>query len=104
MKGPLSIRPRCPKCGHDFNPENGFYLGAMAVSFLLAAMLTVPPMIVLKLMQVDILVLVTYPLVQLLFLGTFLLFYSRVLWLHLEYRMTHKLDGKVTQRDRTGIE
>ena len=94
LNGLFGIHRRCAVCDHDFYPESGFYLGAMAVSYLLTAMLTVPPMIVLKLMNVDAVVFFVYPLVQFLFLGSFLLIYSRVFWLHLEYRMTMGLNRK----------
>jgi uncharacterized protein (DUF983 family) len=93
LKNVFGVHPRCSVCGHDFNPEPGFYLGAVAISFLLTAMLTVPPMIALKLMNVDIAVLVAFPFVEFLFLGSLLLVYSRVFWLHLEYRMTSRLQG-----------
>jgi uncharacterized protein (DUF983 family) len=100
LHGVFGIYSKCSVCGHDFHPEPGFYLGAMAVSFLLTAMLTVPPMIVLKLMNVDIVLLIAYPFIQFLFLGSFLMVYSRVLWLHLEYRMTGGLEGKYESHRR----
>jgi uncharacterized protein (DUF983 family) len=90
MRGLIATHPRCRDCGYDFNPENGFYLGAIAISYLITAILTVPPMIVLKVMNVDLAVLVVFPVVEFLFLGTFLMFYSRILWLHLEYRITSR--------------
>jgi hypothetical protein len=66
----------------------------MAISFLLTAMLTIPPTIVLKLLNVDISLLLAFPFIEFVFLGSFLMIYSRVLWLHLEYRTSQKLDGK----------
>lgn len=87
MKGIFAIYPKCKNCGYDFNPESGFYLGAMAVSYLLTAVLTIPPMIVLKVLDVDIKILIVFPFVEYLFVGTFLLYYSRVVWLHIEYPM-----------------
>lgn len=89
----FGIYPRCLVCEHDFYPEPGFYLGAMAISFLLTALLTIPPMLVLKLMNVNIKLLIAFPFIEFLFLGSFLLVYSRVCWLHLEYRMTTGLEG-----------
>jgi uncharacterized protein (DUF983 family) len=89
----FGIHPRCSVCGHDFNPEPGFYLGAMAISFLLTALLTVPPMIALKLLNVDLVVLLVFPFVEYLVVGSFLFVYSRVCWLHLEYRLTTRLEG-----------
>ena len=90
----FAIRARCPECGYNLHPEPGFYLGAMMVGFLLTAVLTIPPMVVLKLMEVDIKLLVVFPFVEFLFVGTFLAFYSRIFWLHLEHRMTEKLENK----------
>jgi uncharacterized protein (DUF983 family) len=99
LKNVFGIHPECSRCGHNFNPEPGFYLGAMAVSFLLTAMLTVPPMIALKFMDADISVILAFPFFEFMILGSFLLVYSRVLWLHLEYRMTTKLQGSYKQKD-----
>ena len=93
LHGVFAIRPRCPECNYNYHPEPGFYLGAMCVGFLLTAMVTVPPLIVLKILDVDIRILLAAPLVEFLFVGTFLIFYSRILWLHLEHSMTGRLDG-----------
>jgi hypothetical protein len=93
-KGGFSMRDRCPHCNYNFQPEPGFYLGAMVVGFFLTAMLTIPPTIILKLMNVDIEVLIAFPFIEFIFVGTFLLFYCRMIWLHLEYQMTHRLDGE----------
>jgi hypothetical protein len=56
-------------------------------------------MVALKVMNVDINFLVVYPIIQFLFVGSFLLVYSRVLWLHLEYRITDRLDGHGTAQE-----
>ncbi len=68
-------------------------MGAMVISFLLTAILTIPPVIALKVMNVAPTVLLVYPFVQLVFTGSFLIVYSRVVWLHIEYAMTSRLDG-----------
>jgi uncharacterized protein (DUF983 family) len=93
-KGLFGIYPRCRNCNYDFNPEPGFYLGAIAISFIVTALATVPPMIVLKVMNVDMAILFAFPLVEFIFVGSFLMFYSKILWLHLEYRMTKQLDHR----------
>ncbi|MFL5813622.1 MAG: hypothetical protein ACJ763_08595 [Bdellovibrionia bacterium] len=94
MHNVFGIHRRCKLCGHDFCPEPGFYLGAMAISFLLTAMLTIPPTIALKLLNVDIGLLLAFPFIEFVFLGSFLMVYSRVIWLHIEYRTSQRLDGK----------
>jgi uncharacterized protein (DUF983 family) len=92
--GLFGIHKRCPHCDYDFYPEPGFYLGAMAISFAITAVLTIPAMIVLKLLEVDINFLIAFPFIEFLFIGAFLLFYSKIIWLHLAYRMSHHLDGR----------
>ena len=94
LKGIIAIRPRCPSCGYNFHPEPGFYLGAMVVGYLFTAMTTIPPMIVLKILNVPILFLIAFPLLEFVFVGTFIVFYCRILWLHLEFETTRRLDGK----------
>ncbi len=92
LQNGLQIRARCPKCDYDFHPEPGFYMGAMAVGFLISAMATIPPLIILKFLNVDVQILVSFPIIEFAFVGTFLMFYCRLIWLHLEYQMTHRLD------------
>lgn len=98
LGGIFAIAPRCPYCDLDLHPEPGFYLGAMFVSYLTTAALTIPPTIFLKVIGVDIYWVVMFPFFEFLFLGTFLAFYCRILWLHLEYRMTERLDGDKSGR------
>lgn len=93
LDGFFSIRPRCQKCNYNFYPEPGFYVGAIAVGFLLAAVTTVPPLIIMKVLDVDVNVMLIFPFIEFIFVGTFLTFYSRIIWLHLQYRLTNRLDG-----------
>ncbi|MDR3608174.1 MAG: hypothetical protein P4M08_12450 [Oligoflexia bacterium] len=65
----------------------------MVVGFMLTAMMTIPPMIALKFFDADVGLIVLFPFVEFLFVGTFILFYCRIFWLHLEYAMTDRLDG-----------
>lgn len=88
------IHPKCIECRYDFYPESGFYLGAIMVSYLLTAILTVPFLIFLKISEVELTTLFIAPLVEYLFLGTFLMRYSRVVWLYLESTLTNRLEIK----------
>lgn len=96
--GVFAIRDRCPHCDYNLHPEPGFYLGAMVVGFLLTAILTVPPMVVMKFFDVDIGLILAFPFIEFIFVGTFLMFYCRIVWLHLEYQMTDRLDGHSDRR------
>ncbi len=89
----VSIRARCPHCDLNLHPEPGFYLGAMVIGFFLTAFLTIPPLIALKAYNVDLDILLAFPFIEFFFIGTFLVFYCRILWLHLEYQLTRKLNN-----------
>lgn len=92
LDGLFGIHKRCSVCDYNFHPEPGYYLGAMMVSFLFTAMVTVPPVIWLKIKDADPVLLFTFPLIEFAVVGSLLIRYSRVLWLHLEHTMTRRLD------------
>jgi len=46
---PLDMHKRCPKCDEDFEPEPGFYYGAMFVSYILSAWFLLLPTLLLVL-------------------------------------------------------
>ena len=90
--GVFSMAKRCPECGYDFYPEPGFYLGAIALGFLVSAILIIPPVIILKLWGVEASLLVIFPIIEFLVVAPLLMTYAKVLWLHLEYQTTRRLD------------
>ncbi len=93
LSGLLGVRSACEKCGYKFTQrEPGFFLGAMMMGFLVTAMLTIPPMIVLKLWGVEPEVLVVFPFIEFAVLGPVLIVYMRVLWLHFEYLFSQRVD------------
>ncbi|MBL7715080.1 MAG: DUF983 domain-containing protein [Bdellovibrionales bacterium] len=102
LKGPINqnlffTRKACPECGRSFMPEPGFYLGAIAVGFLLNAMLLIPLLVTLKMMDVPMKTLMIAPFVEFATLGMTTLIYAKIIWLHLEYRMIRALDGDQKQ-------
>lgn len=86
------MKKRCPNCDYDLHPENGYYLGAMMIGFVSISALTIPPVIILKVMNVDDTLLISYPLIQYLIVGPFILHYSKVIWAHLGYRAGYKME------------
>ena len=86
-RGLIGIAKVCPSCGYDLQPEAGYYLGAMMVSFFVAAALTIPPMIAMKFANVDETVLSVYPFVQYAILGPLLARYAKVIWAHIGYHI-----------------
>jgi len=90
-RGLFSMHKACPKCGYDLNPESGYYLGAMMVGFLATSLLLVPPMITLKVLGVDDSIIIAFPFIQYGVIGPLLIYYAKVIWVHLAYRATQRL-------------
>jgi uncharacterized protein (DUF983 family) len=91
--GLFGIRKRCAVCDYNFFPEPGFYLGAMMVSFMVSAFILVPTIILLKFSDVQPETMIIWPIAQFILVAPILIHYSRVLWLHVEYSITDRLDG-----------
>jgi hypothetical protein len=98
MNGAFSLRRRCSECDYDFFPEPGFYLGAMMVSYLVTAILTIPTIIGLKLSGASMGTLLFVPFAQYLVIGPILLYYSRIIWLHLEAVTTGRPNSAPSDR------
>ena len=90
-RGPFQMNLKCPACGYDFYPEPGFYLGAMMVPFFFTAMTTVPFAIYLKMSGLEVSELLQGLGVYYFVVSSTLLWFSKSVWLHLEYRMTRRL-------------
>ncbi len=76
----------CDKCGQPFNPEPGFYMGAMYISYGLCVGLFIVCFFGLYiLLTIDPLVLLIIYSMSLLVLFPFIFRYSRVMYLHLFY-------------------
>ena len=80
------MHERCPVCGHRFEREQGYFLGAMYASYFLAI-----PVLGLLAWGVHLLLpewrwefAVVIALVPFLFLVPLLFRYSRVLWMHID--------------------
>jgi uncharacterized protein (DUF983 family) len=91
-KGVFGMEKECPICGYRINQESGYFLGAMMVGFLAASALTIPPVILLKVMGADDWVIIAYPFLQYAILGPLLIHYAKIIWVHAGYRAGEKMN------------
>ncbi len=90
FSGSITMRERCPECGHKFEREAGYFTGAMYASYFMAI-----PILALLTLLIWWLFLPDWPLqnVTLVAALPFLLVvpavfrYSRVIWMHIDYPM-----------------
>ncbi len=93
-RGALSMNRRCAECGLDFEPESGYYLGAIYVSYGIAV-LTVLPFAVALIFVAGASLAVTMALTAMVtVLGMVLMFrISRIVWLHVDWALAPRLEG-----------
>lgn len=88
---PLEMKPACSNCQLDYEPEPGFYYGAMFLSYAIDGVTLLPLSLILiflfsvTLMKV-LIIIITLKIVLLFWLLRF----SRSLWLHIYIRYTPK--------------
>jgi hypothetical protein len=82
------MHPRCPVCDLDFEPEPGYFLGAMYVSYGLGTLTVLPVamalVIVAGLSLVPILLIAT---AQTLLTMMLMYRYSRIIWLYVDFAL-----------------
>jgi hypothetical protein len=75
---------QCPECHLKFEREQGYFVGAMYMSYLLALLFALPLAVVLYVLDVSFALSVVAIGAQLTLCSPFLFQYSRILWLHLD--------------------
>jgi uncharacterized protein (DUF983 family) len=94
FSGILEMHRSCPECDYNFYPEQGFYLGAMVVSYFACTVSVIPTFLLMWLYgkeNLSPLSWVLIPCAQIAILSPILLRLSKVGWLHLEFTITEKL-------------
>jgi uncharacterized protein (DUF983 family) len=84
-RGVLRMYPRCPVCGLDFEPEPGYFLGAMYVSYAIGILTVLPVALALVfLLGVPLALTLVIAGLQCLLMMAFMFRASRIFWLHLD--------------------
>lgn len=94
-----AMKPHCEKCGQTYEPEAGFYYGAMYVSYGLGvAFMVAPSMLMYYLFDVSFGVLLTF-IISMYILGFPLFFrYARNIWLNIFVKFDEEVYNKLTQK------
>ncbi len=84
LKKPLQMHKRCEVCGQKFEPETGFYYGAMFISYLFIALVSfivVGISIFILGIQVELSFLILLAILAIIYIWN--LRFTRSLWIHL---------------------
>lgn len=83
--GPYAMNQNCPNCGVKYVREQGYFLGAIVIAYVIGAFLMVPTIIILvRVYEVELPILILVPALQTLLLHPLLWVYSRTLWMYLD--------------------
>jgi uncharacterized protein (DUF983 family) len=91
FRGPYAMNQNCPSCGIRFEREQGYFLGAMIIAYVLGAFSMIPTIVILvRVYEAELLSLILLPSLQILLLHPVLFAYSRVAWMHLDRNVNPK--------------
>ena len=97
---PFDMKKSCPVCHQKFEPEPGFYYGAMFISYIFIGFLSlgVVGLLVFKFnLSVDLAFVILLVFIGLIFMWN--LRFSRSLWIHLVVKHDPKAEQRVVERN-----
>lgn len=87
------MNKKCTHCGHQFENEEGHYIGAMIISYFLTAFLALPPLLIsVFIYKIEFELMIWIACVQVLITGPILYRYSKLIWIHMEERLSNQLN------------
>ncbi|MGE0616640.1 MAG: DUF983 domain-containing protein [Bacteriovoracia bacterium] len=94
FRGFVLMNAQCGQCGHRFEKEFGYFLGAMIVSYLLGCLSIVPTLVWLVfVVQSGPLGVILIPSLQVIIMIPLLFRFSRLIWIHFDAQATKKIDA-----------
>lgn len=97
--GGVFMHRKCPSCGHVYEREPGYFVGAMVMSYLLGAFSTVPTVVIgIMILHAEVLSVVFAAIAQLVIFCPLLIRFSRLLWIQIDARAQRKIDRDEAKR------
>jgi uncharacterized protein (DUF983 family) len=86
----IKMNEQCPVCKYRFEKEQGYFLGAMSLSYVLGFLLILPLFLYLLFQDLPFAVVIALPSLELLLVAPFTLRLSRLAWIHFDFKVTPK--------------
>ncbi len=88
----LLFNRKCSHCGHLFEKEEGHYLGAMIIAYLISSLMALPILLLAVFKyETDFPVAMGLTVLEILITGPIFYRYSKLVWIHAEERFTDYL-------------
>jgi uncharacterized protein (DUF983 family) len=88
------MRETCPLCGVVYKREEGYFMNAIFVGYVLGFFAIVPPLLILYFMNASVLAYTIAASVVLAILAPLILRYARILWMHMDELMDPRQPGR----------
>jgi uncharacterized protein (DUF983 family) len=83
----VMMQKSCTHCQYIYEKQNGYFLGAMVVGYILGAFSTVPTIVIgVMVLQAPLFAVIATACVQILVLTPVLFRFSRLIWIYTDYR------------------
>ena len=83
----LKMNEICPFCSLKFEREQGYFTGAMAISYIIGFFAILPTLLALLFFDAPVWMIVAIPGIELTALAPFTVRWSRLIWLYIDHRI-----------------
>lgn len=87
FNGYLDMNEKCPECGFILQRGSGYFVMSWFINYILSGLIVMPIFLILIVMGFSFAVFMIVPLVILILMQPFMIRFSRLLWIHLDYQV-----------------
>jgi hypothetical protein len=97
----MILNKTCPNCGHRFEREEGFFIGAMIISYFISTLLALPVLLITVFKyEVEFVPALVVASAMMLITGPIIYRYSKLAWIHIEESLYQSFKAKRDERKR----
>jgi len=83
----LEMNESCPECGYTLQRGSGYFVMSWFINYILSGFIVMPVFLALVILRFSYPVFIGLPLLLLLLLQPFMIRFSRLLWIHMDYQV-----------------
>lgn len=83
----LTMNEKCPTCDFQLQQGSGYFVMSWFMNYILSGFIVMPVFLILILMRYSYSVFIGVPLLLLLLIQPFMIRFSRLLWMHMDYHV-----------------
>jgi len=88
FRSPLKMNFACSHCAYAFQKGSGYFVMSWFLNYILSGFVVMPLFLILVLKNFSALIFIGLPLLLLILIQPFMIRFSRLLWIHLDYKIS----------------